>query len=136
MPTDRVGRAEANRWLMFVATELEQPLWRITRNRNLYPEDRRQPRDIEIAGEEFRAMASVLEEHMQGRGFVVGDRVSVVDFFTAYTLDWGNEVGLLDHCPTLRAYMERMYDRPHAAMRIAAAFASIGLDRRIAGARS
>ena len=43
----------------------------------------------------------------------------------AYTLDWGNEVGLLDACPTLLAYMKRMYERPKAAMRIKDALASV-----------
>jgi glutathione S-transferase len=43
----------------------------------------------------------------------------------AYTLDWANEVHLLDDFPQSRAYMERMYTRPRAAMRIAAAFATI-----------
>jgi glutathione S-transferase len=43
----------------------------------------------------------------------------------AYTLDWGNEVGLLDECPQLKAYMERMYQRPKAPQRIAAAMASL-----------
>ncbi len=52
--------------------------------------------------------------------------MSVGDFITAYTLDWGNEVGLLDECPTLLAYMKRMYDRPKAAMRIKDALASLG----------
>jgi glutathione S-transferase len=34
-----------------------------------------------------------------------------------------NEVRLLDGFPPLRAYMERMYARPHAPLRIAEAFA-------------
>jgi glutathione S-transferase len=43
----------------------------------------------------------------------------------AYTLDWGNEDGLLGDFPRLRAYMEGMYARPNAPLRIAEAFASI-----------
>lgn len=127
LPSDLKQRAELNRWMLFAVTELEQPLWRIARNSFLYPEAQRQPSDIEIAKGEFRKMAAVLEKHMQGRQFLVGDRVSVGDFVTAYTLDWGNEVGLLDECPTLLAYMKRMYDRPKAALRIKDALASVGL---------
>jgi glutathione S-transferase len=70
-------------------------------------------------------MASVLEEHMQQRQFVVGDSVTVADFVLAYTLDWGNEYRLLDHCRQLVAYMKRMYARPNAPLRIAEAFAAI-----------
>jgi glutathione S-transferase len=70
-------------------------------------------------------MAGVLDEHMCGRQFVIGDAATVGDFVLAYTLDWANEVHLLDDYPQLGAYMERMYARPHAPPRIAEAFASI-----------
>jgi glutathione S-transferase len=69
-------------------------------------------------------MAAIMESHMRGREFVVGDHVTVGDFVLAYTLDWGNEVKLLTECPALVAYMERMYRRPNAALRIAEALAS------------
>jgi len=129
LPTDLAGRADLDRWLLFVVTELEQPLWRITRNTQLYPEDQRQPSDVAIARREFKEMAAVLEKHMQGRDFIVGERATVADFVTGYTLDWAGMVGLLDGLPTLEAYMERMYQRPKAPLRIAAAFAQIGRNR-------
>jgi glutathione S-transferase len=125
MPTAPLERAEANRWLLFTTTELEQPLWRIARHTAIYPERDRLPADVTLAGKEFRAMAEIVEQHMQHRQFVVGSTVTVADFVLAYTLDWANEVKLLDHCPKLLAYMEEMYARPHAPMRIAAAFKSI-----------
>lgn len=124
-PTDPLERAEANRWLLFTTTELEQPLWRIARHTAIYPERDRLPADVTLAGKEFRAMAEIVEQHMQQRQFLVGSTVTVADFVLAYTLDWANEVKLLDHCPKLLAYMEEMYARPHAPMRIAAAFKSI-----------
>jgi glutathione S-transferase len=119
LPQDARGRAEVNRWLLFTVTELEQPLWRIAKNRNLYPEAQRLAADIPLASEDFRRMADVAEQHMQGRTYVVGDGVTVADFVLAYTLDWASEVKLLDRCPQLVAYMERMYARPKAAKRIA-----------------
>jgi glutathione S-transferase len=125
LPTDIKQRAQVNRWLLFAATELEQPLWRISRHTALYPEEQRLPADVMIASREFRDMATVLEKHMQGREFVVGDSASVADFVMAYTLDWGNEVRLLDGCPQLVAYMKRMYARPLAPPRIAKAFAAL-----------
>jgi glutathione S-transferase len=125
LPTELCQRAEMNRWLLFAATELEQPLWRIARHTALYPEHQRLPADIALAEDEFRAMAAIMEDHMQDRTFVMGDTVTVADFVLAYTLDWGNEVRLLESCPRLLAYMELMYARPHAAPRIAEAFRSI-----------
>ena len=112
-------RAELNRWMLFTVTEIEQPLWRITRHRAIYPEAERIPADIPIASREFREMASVLDAHMRDRQFLMGDNVTVGDFVLAYTLDWGNEVKLLDQCPKLVSYMERMYARPRAPKRMA-----------------
>jgi glutathione S-transferase len=119
LPTDARGRAEVNKWLLFTVTELEQPLWRIAKNTQLYPEAQRLAADIPLASQDFRTMAEVAEKHMQGRTYVVGDSVTAADFVLAYTLDWANEVKLLDRCPQLVAYMERMYARPRAAKRIA-----------------
>jgi glutathione S-transferase len=125
IPADLRERAEMYRWLMFTVTELEQPLWRMTRHRSIYPEAERLPADIAIASCEFKQMAQVLEAHMRGREYVAGKGVTVADFVLAYTLDWGNEVKLLDDTPGLIEYMERMYARPRAAPRIAQAYASI-----------
>jgi len=132
LPAGLNERAQVNRWLLFAATELEQPLWRISRHTVLYPEDQRLPGDVILASQEFKAMASVLEKHMQGQQFVAGDSVSVADFVMAYTLDWGNEYKLLDSCPQLLAYMKRMYARPHAPPRIAEAFAAISSEQNSA----
>jgi glutathione S-transferase len=132
LPAGLSERAQVNRWLLFAATELEQPLWRISRHTALYPEEQRLPADVVLASGEFKAMASVLEKHMQGRQFVATDSVSVADFVMAYTLDWGNEDKLLDGCPRLLAYMKRMYARPHAPPRIAEAFAAISAEQNSA----
>src|SRR2546421_6921601 len=125
IPSDLAERAQVNRWLLFAATELEQPLWRISRHTALYPEDKRLPGDVTLARQEFKEMAAVLEKHLQGRQFVVGDGATVADFVMAYTLDWGGDARLLDEFPVLRRYMERMYARPKAPQRIAEAFKSI-----------
>jgi glutathione S-transferase len=124
-PTDIRGRAQLHRWLLFTVTELEQPLWRISRHTFLYPQDKRLPTDIALARDDFASMAKVMEEHLRQRQFVVGDNVTVADFVLAYTLDWANEVELLEELPRLKAYMEDMYARPHAPMRIEEAFARI-----------
>jgi glutathione S-transferase len=124
-PTGLKERAEVYRWIMFAATELEQPLWRIARNTFLYPEDKRQPLDIAIARSEFTAMASVLEAHMQGRAFICGASFSVVDCVTAYLVDWANENSLLTNMPNLQNYLERMYARAKAPPRIRQARAAV-----------
>jgi glutathione S-transferase len=127
IPTDLQLRSQVHRWLSFAATELEQPLWRIARHTGIYPEPLRLPADISLARQDFQNMASVMEEHMQERQFLVGDTVTIADLVSAYTLDWANEVQLLNDFPHLLKYMERMYDRPNAPPRITEALASISV---------
>lgn len=121
LPADLDERAQAYRWTLFAVTELEQPLWRITRHTMLYPPDKRLPADIELARADFTAMATILDKHLEGCEFIVGDRLTVADCVTAYLIDWANEVQLIDAFPRLQAYLERLYARPEAPQRIAEA---------------
>lgn len=125
IPTDPELRAEVYRWILFTVTELEQPLWRISKHTAIFPEEMRIPADVALARREFLPMAAVLENHMKCRAYVVGDRLTAADFIVAYTLDWADMVDLLGDCPNLRSYLERMYARPRAPQRIADAFRSL-----------
>jgi glutathione S-transferase len=125
LPVSLGERAQVYRWTMFAVTELEQPLWRISRHTALYPEDKRLPADIVLARDEFLAMAAILDSHLEGRRFIVGDTVTAADCVTAYLVDWANEFHLIDDFEQLRAYMERMYARPKAPLRIAEAFREV-----------
>jgi glutathione S-transferase len=124
-PTALRERAEAYRWLLFAATDLEQPLWRIARNRVVYPEAQRVAADIPNATREAKEAATIVDAHLQGRTFMVGERVSVVDFVMAYTLDWAELAGCLEGCTHAAAYLQRMYARPKAALRITEAFKQV-----------
>ncbi|HWI29017.1 MAG TPA: glutathione S-transferase family protein [Stellaceae bacterium] len=125
IPVELRQRAELMRWLLFTTTELEQPLWRMARHKALYPEEKRLPGEVALARDDFVAMAEIMERHMRGRDFVVGDTVTVGDFVLAYTLDWAGAAGLLGGLPQLESYVERMYARPRAPMRIKQALASV-----------
>ncbi len=123
LPADLAQRGQVYRWVMFTMTELEQPLWRIARHSFLYPEGKRLPADIALAREDFGEMARVLDQHMVGREFIVGDTITAADCVAAFAIDWAGEVGLLNDFPQLRSYLERMYARPKAPPRIAQAAA-------------
>ena len=125
IPEKIEDRAQMYRWIFFLMTEIEQPLWRIARHKFIYPEAKRLPQDVELARQECVAMVAVLEQHMKDRTFIVGDRISVADFNAAYTLDWANEEKMLDNAPKLQAYLKMMYARPTAPLTIAAAFAAM-----------
>src|SRR3546814_19879897 len=76
------------RWIFFLVTEIEQPLWRIARHTFIYPEAKRLPQDVALARQDCLAMVAVLERHMAEREFMAGDRLSVADLKAAYTPDW------------------------------------------------
>ncbi|MGE0488597.1 MAG: glutathione S-transferase family protein [Vulcanimicrobiota bacterium] len=118
-------RAQMYRWIFFLVTEIEQPLWRMARHSSIYPEEQRLPADVKLAASECKQMAAVLEEHMRGREFLVGDGLTVADLLAAYTLDWAGQVKLLEQCPNLKAFVARMYARPTAPPTIAEAFAAL-----------
>ena len=121
LPSDEREKADVYKWLLFATTALEQPLWRIAKHTSLYPQEKRIPAEVGLAREDFLAIAGVADQHLSTRNYVVGNSATVADFVLAYTLDWANEVGLLETFPHLHAYMERMYQRPKAPMRIAEA---------------
>ena len=125
IPSAVEERAQMYRWIFFLMTEIEPPLWRIARHTFLYPDEMRIPQDVDLARQECREMLAVLERHMQEREYLVGDRLSVADFNAAYTLDWANEENLLDAAPRLREYLATMYARPTAPPTIAVAFAAM-----------
>jgi glutathione S-transferase len=127
LPTDPRQRADAYKWLLFAATALEQPLWRMAKHTSLYPEPRRLPAEVDLAREDFLAIAGVAEQHLAIREYLVGTSATIADFVLAYTLDWANEAGVLGNFPHLHAYMERMYLRPRAPMRIAEALRQVGI---------
>ncbi len=125
LPGDLHERAQMYRWIMFAMTELEAPLWRIAKHTVLYPEHKRSPADIALAREDFCEMASVLDRHLEGRRFIVGETFSAADCVTAYLMDWASEEALLEGFPQLQSYLDRMYARPTAPSRIAQAFAAL-----------
>lgn len=125
IPATPGDRARMHHWLFFLMTEIEAPLWRIALHGFLYAEDEKSEAEIALAKRDGRRMIAVLEQHMQGRAFIVGDQVTVADFNAAFTLDWANEEGLLDDAPALGAYLKSMYARPTAPVTIAKAMAEL-----------
>ena len=125
IPQSLKERGEMYQWIFFLVTEIEAPLWRIARNTAIYPEGERQPEDVKIAARECQAMLAILEKHMQGRQYLVGEQISVADMNAAYTLDWANEAKMLGDCPTLQTYLKRLYERPEAPLTIAQGFAAL-----------
>lgn len=126
MPDELALRAQVYRWMFFLATDIEQPLWRIALHEFVYPEAERVSADAPLAMRDGKAMIAVLEDHMKDRRYLVGNRLTVADFNAAYTLDWARWAGMLEEAPRLQSFVTEMYARPAAPPTIAAAFAALG----------
>lgn len=102
-------RARYDQWCFFVCTELEQPLWTMTKHRFALPRDWRVPAMLETAPKEFGRAVDVAAAHLGDAEYAVGDTFTMADLLLAHTLLWGAEY--LDH-PRLVAYRDRQLARP------------------------
>jgi glutathione S-transferase len=125
VPPSFEDRAQMYQWIMFLVTEIEQPLWRMALHTVIYPEAERRPEELPLAQRGCRRMLVPLEGHMASRDWFVGTEPSVADFIGAHTLDWAGEAGLLDESPSLQRFVQRMYEREAAPPTIREALAAL-----------
>jgi glutathione S-transferase len=125
IPATAEDRGRMYHWLFFLMTEIEAPLWRIALHNFIYEAGDQSATEPELAKRDALRMIAVMEQHMQGRDYLVGDAPTVADFNAAFTLDWAREEALLDDAPALRAYLDGLYARPRAPVTIAEGFAAL-----------
>ena len=95
-----------------VAVDVEDPATR----RTIIPESEHVPEIRAQNGRFFRKGAAVLNEVLGQSSYLVGDRFSVTDIYAAYTVNWGQEQGLIDEYSNLLAYQDRLFDREHCTL--------------------
>ncbi|HTE40619.1 MAG TPA: glutathione S-transferase family protein [Steroidobacteraceae bacterium] len=112
LPTNLGERAQIQQWCSFAVTELEQPLWSISKHTFALPEKRRVPALLDTAAWEFSRAAGVLALGLGARPHIVGDRFSVADILLANTLSWARNRKVTIESVVLNAYADRMLSRP------------------------
>ena len=76
------------------------------------PEDRRKP-ELALKAEQRLAPAlRVLEQHLQTRSYVAGERFTVADICVASVLAWAQRAEAMAQCPRLAGWLERCLARP------------------------
>jgi glutathione S-transferase len=102
-------------WAFFVMTELEQPLWTLSKHRFVLPKDKRLPQIGPTAHWEFGNAAKVLALHLETHEFVAGDHFTAADIMAAETLSWARNAAVpLGHA-ALERYADTMLSRPALA---------------------
>ena len=93
-------------WTVFAMTELESPIIEARRHR----ED--DPALARAGVERFQVAAAAVEQALDGREYLVGDRFSVADLVCGAVLILAKGAGLTDGLPNINAYLERLEARP------------------------
>jgi glutathione S-transferase len=104
-------RTECYKWISFVLTELDAPLWTIAKHRFGLPRERRVPAVIETARWETGAAMKILATAVEGRPFLVGASLTVPDILAGHTLLWTKSARLLLGKDCLEKYLERLLAR-------------------------
>lgn len=105
-------RARYDQWMLFVASELEQPLWSIGKHAFALPAEHRIRAMRKVAQFEWLRPTAVLAQHLQDREFLVGNQFTMADLCTAQTLFWARRFKVPTEDPVLDAYLERHTQRP------------------------
>ena len=111
-PPGSVERALYNQWCFFILSELEQPLWTMTKHRFALPEKRRVPAILATAHWEWGVAAQVLATGLGERAFLVGGCFTAADLLAAQTLAWARAFEIPFGHATLETYADRLLERP------------------------
>ncbi len=111
-PSGTRERGVYDQWLMFVLTELEQPLWTAGKHRFALPKQWRVPAIQPTAHFEFSKAVELLSQGLGEREFLAGDHFSVVDVIATHTLRWASNFKFDLAFPNVEAYLERHEARP------------------------
>jgi len=109
-PVGAPERTECFRWISFILTELETPLWTIAKHRFALPKERRVPAVIDSATWEFGVAVHVLEAGVNRRPFLAGDTLTVADILAGHTLSWAKSARF-ELAPDLERYLASLWDR-------------------------
>jgi len=87
-PVGSPERTECYKWISFILTEIDAPLWTIAKHRFALPKERRVPGVIDTAKWEFDIAVRILETGLNQRRFLTSDTLTVADILAGHTLSW------------------------------------------------
>ena len=106
-------QAEILRWSFWAVTECEKDALTFLMHRVAMPPERRKPELAVQAAHRLLPALRVLEQHLQDRDHIAGERFTVADICVASVLAWVQRSGELNaQCPQVSAWLTRCLDRP------------------------
>lgn len=106
-------RADILRWSFWVVTEVEKEALVFLMHRFLMPAERRKPQLAEDAIKHLNGPLSILNQHLQTRPWLAGNRFTVADICVASVVAWvAGAAELMAQCPQVSEWLDRCLARP------------------------
>ena len=105
-------QADILRWSFWTVTECEKDALTFLMHRVAMPEARRKPELAVQAEQRLVPALRVLEQHLQTRSYIAGERFSVADICVASVLAWVQRAEAMAQCPRLADWLQRCLARP------------------------
>ena len=113
-PADRDRRREMRLRDRFYDLYVNVPMQKIVTDR-LRPEGKSDPYGVEEARALLRTSVGMVDEHMAGKRWVMGDAFTMADCAAAPALFYANKVQPFDGQSHASAYLDRLLERPSFA---------------------
>lgn len=105
-------RAQYDQWCSFAITELEQPMWSISKHKFALPKEHRVSEAIQTAEYEFQVALDLLSRGLGDNNYILGDQFSAVDILLGHSLFWGVSFKQKIEQENINAYIGRLGVRP------------------------
>jgi glutathione S-transferase len=93
-------------WVVYAVAEFEPPIVEVRDQREA------DPQRAAAAGERFSAAAGLLERALDGRSFIVSDRLSAADIMVGSVANFARRIELLAPYPEINRYLDDLALRP------------------------
>jgi len=105
-------------WVSFALNEMDPYLHSSEINTIdfILPKEQHVPAIIQQNTMMLRRALAVLEAALSEAEYLLENRFSATDIVVGYTVSWAQEQCLLDQCPKLEAYLERLLAREHCTL--------------------
>ena len=108
-------RQDLDTRLLFLATDLEAPLWLFYRRTIRGPEDQASDSLKDAMRWDYARAEASLVKLMDGAPFMMGDDFTIADIIAGHIGGWGTRAGFTPETAEFGDYVERMQARPALA---------------------
>ena len=108
-------RGKYEQWCYFALSELEQPLWTMSKHKFAIPAEHRVDAIMPTAEWEFQKALRLFSLGLHDNNYILGDSFSAADILLCHTLFWAMSSKLNIEQDNIRDYIDRIRTRPALA---------------------